>query len=320
MRELSVSAAALLALALAAAAGNNARAIMGGEDAATSDIGARATVFIEAPGYFCSGAIYGDSFVLTAAHCLVDFAGKPTAEAKDLKIIYGGNPLDPKAPIRRATRLVVHDHYIKQVQKFFSEAPGPREFADEPINQEDVAIIRVDGGHPEGTLGVELADIDNEYVFRGVPRLRLSPLLWMDVYGFGAIVEGHRPVLRKLRVNSVTPDYVRAGQEPVPGQFYFPRQIMVRPEDFNSGEGIRKTWGICHGDSGGPSFFVAASTAKTTPTTAIKLVKGRPLLIGLTSHGRLDAHMPNENCAQSLYMMRVDYYREWFLAQIKQMR
>src|SRR5258708_39263837 len=66
-----------------------ARSLTNAEEAAEDDIGAKASAFIRKAGRgWCSGVAYGESFVLTAAHCVIDRNGKKVS-AKDLRVFYG---------------------------------------------------------------------------------------------------------------------------------------------------------------------------------------------------------------------------------------
>jgi hypothetical protein len=317
--------AALAACLLAGAIGNKAGAIIGGEDVRESDVGARSTIILLAPKHSCSGVVYADSFILTTAHCLLDSDLKAPIEPHNLKIIYARSLNQPGAAVRPVSTFVVHENFVKQIESFLSGTPGPLSFSDYPINHEDIAVIRVTGGHPDGAVSATLPEIANDFVYWGLPKARLLPLLWMDVYGFGSTASGK--VLHKLRVSAVTPDIVRTRKDPVLGVPYFPRQIMVKPDELAARDDPDwKSRGICHGDSGGPAFFVTTENTHKKPDTALKLVAGRPIVVGLMSR-----NMPMQNnnkpdqaagdeCSNSFYLVRTDYYREWILSRIKQMR
>jgi hypothetical protein len=322
---MSTAVASLTACLLFGAINEKAAAIVDGEDVGENDVGARSTVILLAPKHSCSAVVYGDSYILTTAHCLLDGDLKAPIDPHDLKIIYARSLNQPGAAVRPVSTFVMHENFVKQVEAIFSGSSGPLSFSNYPINHEDIAVIRVTGGHPNGVVSAILPEIGNDYVYWGLPKFRLLPLLWMDVYGFGSTASGK--VLHKLRVSAVTPDIVRTRMEPVLGVPYFPRQIIVRPDEMAAPDDPDwKSRGICHGDSGGPAFFVATGNTHNRPNTTLKLVAGRPILVGLMSrnastqnNNKLD-EVASEDCSNSFYLVRTDYYREWILSRIKQMK
>jgi hypothetical protein len=313
--------AALSVALLAALLPRDVGAIQGGVEVAADDPGARASVIVTARGGSCSGLVYGDRFIVTAAHCLIDKDFKPTMAPQDVTITYAHSLHQPDAATRKAAALLVHENFPRQVADFLA-ATGDLPFADYPINHEDIALIRVDGVHPAGALSAALPEINNDYVFCCIPHLRSGPLVWADVYGFGAAPRGE--TLHKLRASAVTPDIVRPGKDPDLGQFYIPRQIAFHPDAPPAAGGPAR--GICHGDSGGPAFFVATTRTHDAPTGALKLVRGQPLAIGLATRvlpphaepGQPEPEPPA--CTGSFVLVRLDYYRDWILSRIKQMQ
>lgn len=302
----------------------NAGAILGGVEVAADDPGGRATVIVTVGTHqSCSGLVYGDSFILTAAHCLLDKDFKPTLTPQDLTITYGRGLKQPGAPVRQVTAFAIHENYLNQIAAMLA---GDRDmpFDDAPINAEDIGLIRIAGTHPPEASSAVLPEINNEYVICCIPRLRTWPLVWMDVYGFGAAPKGE--ALHKMRVSAIAPDIVRRGKEPNLGQFYLPRQIIVEPDEPpDAGEPARQARGICHGDSGGPAFFVTTTRSHAVPGMPLELTGGQPLAVGLASRtasphvvsGEPAAEFPV--CSDSFFLVRLDYYRDWILSHMKQM-
>src|SRR5690242_11473443 len=143
---------------------------MVGED----DIGAKATVFLRAgDDVLCTGAVYGDGFILTVAHCLIDENGQPRVEVSRLAVVYASKPDQAGAPTRTASRFVAHESFVRHVDAADASQPHPSD-------RDDIAIIRVAGGHPAAAVGVVLPEVDNDYVFRGYPRQRTIPKMWVD--------------------------------------------------------------------------------------------------------------------------------------------
>jgi hypothetical protein len=292
-------------------------AIYGGAEVGDDDIGAKATVFVQAgDDVLCTGAVYGDSFILTAAHCLVDDDGRPHVEASRLTIIYASKPEQADAPTRTASRFIAHESFVRQART--------AESGDQPIDHDDIAVIRVADGHPATAIGVVLPELDNDYVFRGYPRLRTIPKLWVDVYGYGPPSPEQPNALRKVRVAGTTPDLVRpAWSLDVP--YYSPQRVLISPnfEDF----GKDRTWnrhGICEGDSGGPAFLLAPTGwLSLTRDGTLKLIDRRPVLVGLSTLGFQrdgDDVLLGDACVNTFALVRADYYRAWILSTIDRLK
>jgi hypothetical protein len=292
-----------------------ARAIYGGVEVG-DDIGARATVILRVGDIQCTGAVYGDSFILTAAHCLIDDDGEPHVAASRIKITYAGKPDQVDAPTRTAAQFVAHESFVRQVR-----AAGASD--KRPTDQDDIAVIRVADGHPAGAVGVTLPEIDNDYVFRGYPRSRTIPRMWVDVYGYGPPAPSEPNALRKVRLAGTAPDLVRTSLSfDVP--YYFPRRILMSPnfDEFGNDPAWNRR-GICEGDSGGPAFLVTSSWFSKPRDGALKLIDGRPLLVGLSSLGFQrdgDDEMLGDACVNTFTLVRTDFYRDWILSTIRQMQ
>jgi hypothetical protein len=293
-------------------------AIYGGAEVGDDDIGAKATVFVRAgDDVLCTGAVYGDNFILTAAHCLVDDNGQPSVEASGIRITYANRPDQTGALTRTVSRFIAHEGFVRQARVAAASD-------DQPIDHDDIAVIRVAEGHPAGAVGVVLPEIDNDYVFRGYPRQRTVPKLWVDVYGYGAPSSGQLDALHKVRVAGTTPDLVRPAWS-LDVSSYFPQRVLISPnfEDF----GKDRAWnrrGICEGDSGGPAFLVAATEwLSTARDGAIKLINGHPVLVGLSSLGFQrdgDDALLGDACVNTFTLVRADYYRAWILSTIERLQ
>jgi secreted trypsin-like serine protease len=293
--------AGLAIVLIAGLAATDAHAILGGIEVAADDAGGRATVIVSSKTGACTGLVYGERYIITAAHCLMnrDFSG--TAAPQDVTITYGRSLGQPDVPVRRASALVPHEHFLAQ-QKAGN---------DRLTSMEDIGLIRIDGTHPSAALGAELPPILNDYVVCCVPRARSWPLVWMDVYGFGAAPKGE--TLHKLRVSAVAPDAVWKGVDPKGS--YVPRQLGTERL-----EAAATPRGICHGDSGGPAFLVAPRTwTHAPPGEPIRLVRGHPLAVGLVTWGDRDlAGGAAEGCSDPFHLVRLDYYADWILSHVRE--
>jgi len=205
-----------LAFVLAAMiAAPEAYAIVGGAEVVAEDPGGRATVIVSSETGACTGLVYGERYIITAAHCLMkkDFSG--TVATQEVTITYGHGLAQPDAVARRANALVLHEHFLKQLDAS----------SDRFVDTEDIGLIRIEGTHPPGALAADLPPLLNDYVVCCVPRVRSWPLVWIDVYGFGAAPKGE--TLHKLRVSAVAPDAVWKGVDPKGD--YTPRQFGTEP-------------------------------------------------------------------------------------------
>ena len=310
LRRRAVS--AIVAGLLACLATTHAVAIRGGTEPAADEAGARATVMVKVPHGACSGLVYGDSFVITAAHCLVGQDLKSTVEPDQVTVTYGRSVEDPDAVVRKAAAIAIQENFLRQFTAWLG-ANGALPENDMPLNHEDIGLIRIVGSHPARALSAALPPLNNEYVVCCLPRKRTWPLVWLDVYGFGAAPKGE--TLHKMRIGTSAPDMVHPGRQPNLEQPYLPRQMMVRPDDLGfSDKSSADARGVCHGDSGGPAFFVTTTRSRAVPRAPIKLVNGLPLAAGILSH----TFAPDE-CSGRFAVVRLDYYRDWILAHMKLM-
>src|ERR1700727_715886 len=97
---------------IATLAATAARAIVGGVEVAADDPGGRATVIVSRKGGSCTGLVYGESYVITSAHCLMnkDFTG--TIAPQDVTVTYGRGLKQPDAADRRGAPGVRTDHHL----------------------------------------------------------------------------------------------------------------------------------------------------------------------------------------------------------------
>jgi hypothetical protein len=120
--------------------------------------------------------VYGESYIVTNAHCLMNEDFTAPVASQDVTITYGRGVKQRDAVVRHATALTIHESFLKLLADADADI----------IDSEDIALIRIEGKHPAGALAAELPAVTNDYVVCCVPRPRSWPLVWMDVYGFAA--------------------------------------------------------------------------------------------------------------------------------------
>jgi hypothetical protein len=308
-----------------------ARSLTNAEDVAEDDIGAKASVFIRNAGRgWCSGVAYGESFILTAAHCVVDRNGKKVS-AQELRIFYGKNTAGAEASSRRVSKFFFHEHYAKQMYYQTHLQPDEDIWENVPLNWEDIAILKIDGTHPAGTVGVFLPGIDNDYaaVRDGVSvDSRLKEAVWFYLYGYFTRSKSVFKLQRGLSGNDEKLQKVIAGRKQGPWAaeyVYSTRQLLI-PQ--LSSPLFVKQVGMCRGDSGGGVFLVKSdgvnyglSLDRGVPSGGIELDDGRPVLIGLLVHWFVNKEN-NDRCSsnEEAGAVRIDYYHDWIVEKIKELQ
>lgn len=286
---------------LAIIASTDALAIIGGIEVAADDPGGHAAVIVSVKHGACSGLVYGESYIVTNAHCLMNEDFTAPVASQDVTITYGRGVKQRDAVVRHATALTIHESFLKLLADADADI----------IDSEDIALIRIEAKHPAGALAAELPAVTNDYVVCCVPRPRSWPLVWMDVYGFGASPKGE--VLHKLRVSAVAPNAVWKGVQPK-GLYYHPRQLGTQQNGW-----VGAPHGVCHGDSGGPAFLVARTWTREVPGEPIRLVHGHPLAIGLLTWGNNDLEGEGAvGCSDPFYLVRLDYYADWIRTHLRE--
>jgi hypothetical protein len=310
---------------------NTARSLTNAEEVAEDDIGAKASAFIRNAGRgWCSGVAYGESFVLTAAHCVVDRNGKKV-RAQELRIFYGKNTTGPEASSRKVSKFVFHEHYVRQMYYQTHLQPDEDIWENVPLNWEDIAILKIDGTHPAGTVGAFLPGIDNDYTAaRDEPPsdLRLKEAVWFYLYGYFARSKSVFKLQRGLSGNDEKLQKVIPGRKQGPWAaeyVYSTRQLLI--PQLSSPLYVKKI-GMCRGDSGSGVFLVKSdglnyglSLDQGVPSGGIELKDGHPVLIGLLVHWFVNKEN-NERCSsnEEAGAVRIDYYHDWILEKIKELQ
>lgn len=310
---------------------DTARALTHAEEVGEDDIGAKASVFIRNAGRgWCSGVAYGESFILTAAHCVVDRNGKKV-NAKELRIFYGKSTKGSEGTFRRVSKFVSHEHYVRQMYYQTHLQPDEDIWENIPLNWEDIAILKIDGTHPAGTVGAFLPGIDNDYAADrdgASSGARPKEAIWFYLYGYFTGSKSVFKLQKGLSGNDDKLQKVITGRKQGPWAteyVYSTRQLLI-PQ--LSSPLYVKQIGMCRGDSGGGVFLVKSdglsydiSLDKGAPGGGIELQDGHPVLIGLLVQWFVNKEN-NERCSsnEEKGAVRIDYYRDWILEKIKELQ
>lgn len=227
----------------------NGNGIIGGVPVASNDpISARTALLIDIhQGSICSTSILNESWLLTAAHCVV------ASEPGSLLVAFTGSLQDfvegrYHEDVRTVAEIQIHPQFVVTINKINAMAEKAKEEGRDLTNEEidsvtdwgDIAVIRINGTMPKSKVPVTLMG----------SGLALSKGQEVVLAGYGRTAPGmDAPAgeLRKVSVNIA---------EPVWGQ----TEVLVH----NSGTGA------CYGDSGGPAYVFA---------------NGQYFLFGVTSRG-----------------------------------
>jgi hypothetical protein len=160
--------------------------------------------------------------------------------------------------------------------------------------------------------------IDNEYT---APD-GTGGSIWFYVYG--AAVDGSFGKLQRALIGRYGP-LERVVVDKPPELLHAVRQMTIITAGFN------KDVSECHGDSGSGVFLAKSNGAEydespdRLPET-IELKEGLPILVGLVSQYPV-AKLSSKNApcgrdigANAYEATRVDYYHDWIIAKIKEMR
>ncbi len=310
------AATVLLALCALLCAGIAGRALTGGKNVEPDDVGAKASVALYYAGApFCGGVVFGDGYVLTAAHCLTDGRGHLAKTAKRITVRYWASQ-QSKRETRRVEEFALHENLLRQERASYPSA-RPGDFGNFPVNHEDIAVLKVSRPHPAGAMSVFIPGIENEYTAPDGS----GNSIWFFVYG--AAVNGSYGKLQRALTGRYRP-LERVVPDKPPELLHAVRQMTIVTAAFN------KDVSECHGDSGSGVFLANSDGAeyddnpeKTPGTIALK--DGLPILVGLVSQYPVErvssktAPCGRDIGANAYEATRVDYYHDWIMSKIKEM-
>jgi hypothetical protein len=290
--------------------------LTGAQHVERDDIGARASVALYYHGIpICGGVVFADRYILTTAHCFTDGRGHIKASAKEFRIRYWSSE-KTKPDTRQGVKLSVNENYLRQERASFPSGPKPGDFADFPINLEDIAVLKINGTHPAEAVSAFVSDIDNDYTTEG----GAGNSTWFYIYG--AAVDGAFAKLQRALVGQYGQlDRVVPGK---PADLSTVRQMTIVTDGFS------KNVSDCKGDSGSGVFLVKSDGLDYGPEPAklptdIALKDGLPIVVGLvTQHPVKNARQKSARCgrdvdAEAFEATRVDTYHDWILSKIKEM-
>ena len=296
---------------------DSARSLTGGKYVGPDDVGAKTSVILyyrRKP--FCGGVIFQDRYVLTAAHCFTDGRGNIVKSAARIEVHYWSIE-KPKLGTGKVEKFTVHESFLHQERMSYPSA-RPGDFINFPINHEDIAVLKLKGPHPAGSISAFVPPIDNEYT---APGGRGSSI-WFYVYG--AAVDGSFGKLQRALIGQYELlDRVVPGK--APDAFYIVRQMTIITAAFN------KNVSQCHGDSGSGVFLAKSDGVEYDENPdklpdALELNQGLPILVGLVSQypvtklSQKNAPCGRDIGANAYEATRVDYYHDWILSKIKEMQ
>jgi secreted trypsin-like serine protease len=316
-RTVPPAAAPLLAALFLLITHDWARSLTGGKYVDQDDVGAKASVALYYRGKpFCGGVVFQDRYILTAAHCLTNGRGKIVKPAKQIEVQYWSSERS-KRDARKVEKFAVHENLLRQERVSYPFARA-KDFANFPINHEDIAVLKISSTHPVGSISAFVPEIDNEYTATGGN----GNSTWFYVYG--AAVNGSFGKLQR----ALTGQYGSL-ERVVPGKppdaFYIVRQMTIITAAFN------KNVSQCHGDSGSGVFLAKSEGVEyddnpdKLPDT-IKLKNGLPILVGVVSQYPITKlSQKNAPCGRNIganayEATRVDYYHDWIVSKIKEMQ
>ena len=221
-------------------------------------------------------------------------------------------------------KLAIHENYSEQARSAFKErAQGywlPRIW-------DDIAVLKIQGTHPAGSIGAFLPDTNNDFTSsKGNVEFPEGDALWYYLYGYSA--QGD------VRLQSALTGQYGPLTKVIPGKK--PEIIGYNPQSFLivfSDDSADSDISVCSGDSGS-ALFLAKSDGlsyspdrdREAPKGGIQLKDGRPVLIALlrasseeNPDAAADYSCGKDTDSKGIHAVRIDYYYDWIISKMRQM-
>jgi hypothetical protein len=253
---------------------------MSGRPVDRDDPAGKSIVFIDVKnGDNCSGVVYREKEIITAAHCVVDDKNKKI-NPRRITVYYTRKYEPGNGDYRNVVEISVNpDFELGQRDGSYWTAEAA---------SVDIAILKLSDVHPIGAISAIILRAPNSVKHR---KLRLARShSYVEAYGFGKEEKINSYLLRK---GQMTIDSVSSKLRIIDGR---PRLSGLRMQN-------GKKYELCPGDSGGGVFYVMRNRR------GLVFENENPALAGIVVSGS------KHQCSDEGRMISLSPYRNWILSQ-----